>query len=327
MRKIEKTNKLKNGYFYIHQTLTDLSDLMNNIFDWKLDFRQLDRGKFTGELFQIGNEQIHVTYSKVNRKIEMKVNAPKGKISFGIPKVPTSTIIWNDHKFEERRIQTYKPFAEVSAVTPPGFETYLISISENLFEKMAHAIDDSNQIFLNIENQSLKSNDDAINKMHDFLDILRSSCDEDNFELTDNQLEMVIENEIPERLLDLISSAVPFKLKPSSAQKSFAIEKFSEYMNEFTDERLTILEFCIKTGISKRTLELAVKDKFNTSPKNYIITKRLDHVRKLLKTSNASTTKIVDVANRFGFWHMGQFAKDYKLMFGELPSDTLASKR
>jgi len=327
MRKIEKINRLKNGCFYHQHTLTDLSDLMETIFDWELDLRQLDKGKFTGELFQIGSEQIHIIYSKINRKIEMKGNAPKGKFSFGIPKVPTSTIIWNDHKFEERRIQTYKPSAEIRAVTPPGFETYLISISENLFEKMAHAIDDSNQIFLNIENQSLKSNDDAINKMHDFLDILRSSCDEDNFKLTDNQLEMVIENEVPERLLDLISSAVPFKLKPSAAQKSFAIEKFLEYMREFTDERLTILEFCIKTGISKRTLELAVKDKFNTSPKNYIITKRLDHVRKLLKTSNASTTKIVDVANRFGFWHMGQFAKDYKLMFGELPSDTLASKR
>jgi AraC family ethanolamine operon transcriptional activator len=33
--------------------------------------------------------------------------------------------------------------------------------------------------------------------------------------------------------------------------------------------------------------------------------------------------KVVDVANRWGFWHMGQLAADYRRQFGELPSETL----
>ncbi|MCK5375915.1 MAG: helix-turn-helix domain-containing protein, partial [Acidobacteria bacterium] len=32
---------------------------------------------------------------------------------------------------------------------------------------------------------------------------------------------------------------------------------------------------------------------------------------------------VTDVANNWGFWHMGQFAADYRKMFGELPSQTL----
>jgi AraC-like DNA-binding protein len=31
---------------------------------------------------------------------------------------------------------------------------------------------------------------------------------------------------------------------------------------------------------------------------------------------------ITDVANEWGFWHMGQFAADYQSQFGELPSET-----
>jgi len=31
--------------------------------------------------------------------------------------------------------------------------------------------------------------------------------------------------------------------------------------------------------------------------------------------------KIADVANKWGFWHLGQFAKDYRSWFGELPSE------
>ena len=37
----------------------------------------------------------------------------------------------------------------------------------------------------------------------------------------------------------------------------------------------------------------------------------------------SSTYSVADAANEWGFWHMGQFAKDYRRMFGELPSETL----
>jgi hypothetical protein len=35
--------------------------------------------------------------------------------------------------------------------------------------------------------------------------------------------------------------------------------------------------------------------------------------------------KSAEVFKQWGFWHMGQFAKDYKFMFGQLPSETLNS--
>ena len=40
---------------------------------------------------------------------------------------------------------------------------------------------------------------------------------------------------------------------------------------------------------------------------------------------NAATTShtITDLATQWGFWHMSQFAADYKRLFGELPSETI----
>jgi AraC family ethanolamine operon transcriptional activator len=32
---------------------------------------------------------------------------------------------------------------------------------------------------------------------------------------------------------------------------------------------------------------------------------------------------IQDIASHWGFWHLSQFAQDYKKLFGELPSATL----
>jgi len=50
---------------------------------------------------------------------------------------------------------------------------------------------------------------------------------------------------------------------------------------------------------------------------------RLSGVRRDLRRAEAGV-KIADVANRWGFWHLGQFAADYRRQFCELPSETLA---
>jgi AraC family ethanolamine operon transcriptional activator len=50
---------------------------------------------------------------------------------------------------------------------------------------------------------------------------------------------------------------------------------------------------------------------------------RLDAVRQELKTAPAGTTTVRLIAQRWGFRHTGEFAADYRRLFGELPSQTL----
>lgn len=47
---------------------------------------------------------------------------------------------------------------------------------------------------------------------------------------------------------------------------------------------------------------------------------RLARVRRQLTEGK---TTVAQAASRWGFWHLGQFARDYRLQFGELPSKTL----
>jgi len=77
------------------------------------------------------------------------------------------------------------------------------------------------------------------------------------------------------------------------------------------------------TGVSDRTLEHAFRERFGITLKAYIRVHRLNSVNKILLQSDPSSTKINKIANSLGFWHMGQFAKDYQYYFGELPSATL----
>lgn len=86
---------------------------------------------------------------------------------------------------------------------------------------------------------------------------------------------------------------------------------------------ITVKQLCSITGASERTLQYAFQEKYGLTPKTYIQAYRLNQVRKVLRASSVLSRRVVDVANDWGFWHMGQFAKDYQRLFGELPSATL----
>lgn len=93
-------------------------------------------------------------------------------------------------------------------------------------------------------------------------------------------------------------------------------------IEDHAGEPLSIRELCQATGVSWRTLDYAFREHFSITPKVYLKAMRLNNVRWALRDARASTV-ISDVANRWGFWHMGQFAADYRKLFGELPSQTL----
>lgn len=82
-------------------------------------------------------------------------------------------------------------------------------------------------------------------------------------------------------------------------------------------------ELCIQLHVSERSLRYIFHEFFGMSPMTYLKTQRLQHAHRHLQESSSAQTTVTDVAIQWGFWHMGQFAKDYKDMFGERPSETL----
>jgi AraC family ethanolamine operon transcriptional activator len=57
-------------------------------------------------------------------------------------------------------------------------------------------------------------------------------------------------------------------------------------------------------------------------PKRYLLNLRLTQARRQLKIAPPNA-KVADIANDWGFWHMGHFAREYRKMFCELPAESL----
>ncbi len=77
--------------------------------------------------------------------------------------------------------------------------------------------------------------------------------------------------------------------------------------------------------VSERSLQYAFRAYVDMSPLSYLRLCRLNRVRSALRAASVEATTVTAVAMRFGFLHLGRFAIDYKRLFGQSPSTTLAS--
>ena len=87
-----------------------------------------------------------------------------------------------------------------------------------------------------------------------------------------------------------------------------------------TEGTPTIAGICEALGISRRTLQYSFQEIAGVNPATYLRIVRLNQARRDLKAGTSVTT----AATNWGFWHFGRFARDYRELFGERPSQTAA---
>jgi len=110
--------------------------------------------------------------------------------------------------------------------------------------------------------------------------------------------------------------------QPNPSRRRLLAQATESYMRESLNAAITISDLCKKLETPERTLHLAFKEHFGTSPKAYLKMLRLNAVRRELRQSRGNAS-ITDTAMKWGFWHLGWFAHHYKEMFGELPTQTV----
>jgi AraC family transcriptional regulator, ethanolamine operon transcriptional activator len=96
-----------------------------------------------------------------------------------------------------------------------------------------------------------------------------------------------------------------------------------DFVDQQDCEYLAVEQLAAVAGVSERTLRAAFHQYFGVAPVQYLKLRTLHQVRKALKGADPSVTTVAEIATQFGVWHFSRFARDYRSLFGELPSETL----
>ena len=111
-------------------------------------------------------------------------------------------------------------------------------------------------------------------------------------------------------------------LEGASPASASALRRGVELIHAIPEESLTLDTLAQYAGVSGRSLQMSFRRELGRSPMQYLKSVRLDRVAEALRAAEPCASRVAEVAQRFGFTHLGRFASDYAGRHGEKPSET-----
>ena len=300
----------------IEANFSDFDTFTDAINDWELDFKLLSKNDFSAYLHMFSSETFTLGRTKIHGKIEQRGRAPKGFRSIAIPVDYNSEFVWLSKKVSGNKLLIFPRDGVLDGVSFYDFDVYVVSIEESMLlqilENTAYVyskkIFDGDEQALFLSKAFSKSFHNTANK---FL----------NTPIVKQEKHTILINNIIHFLLRFIEDSDESIISNPQKKKDVALRKAVAIINNEQESLFSVQQLCALTGVSERTLQYAFRDKYKVSPGEYIKAARLNCVKRELISLKGGNINISTVAGKYNFWHMGQFAKDFKAQFGILPSE------
>ena len=128
---------------------------------------------------------------------------------------------------------------------------------------------------------------------------------------------------------DLVSPEPNTEIRRPRATQSWRriVIAADQYLRAHMDRPIYTEELCDALAVSTSTLADAFRAVFDITPHRFLKLRRMTMVRAELQSLEGPAPLVKSVVLSHGFWHLGQFAHDYRNTFGETPSETLKRTR
>jgi len=100
-----------------------------------------------------------------------------------------------------------------------------------------------------------------------------------------------------------------------------------DFADQHEREYISVDQLATAADVSERTLRDAFLSYFGVPPVQYLNRRTLHQIRRELKTVDPSQVTVTSIATELGVWQFGRMARDYRVLFGELPSETLRKRQ
>jgi AraC family ethanolamine operon transcriptional activator len=303
----------------------DAHEHAHNLRDWHQHYDQISSGEFYGKIIERSLEDLQIFQEHTSQSLSQDCLVREDSLWLGI--APNHPLSFQGSKINGLGLNTHDIMCRPGGIefelsTPNNFDIYGVVVTQE--KLLSHAEKQGAEIHWQeiLQNERLAIPTDTLNGINYLLARLLEPK-QSNTNLTPDYLTQDL---ILMGLLDVLNKETPNqKYHSSYRHRKNIVNLAREYLHQHSSRAITLSELSEACHTSTRTLQNSFESILGLSPIQYLRYTRLNGVRRDLKVS-AGKHSVGDVAARWGFWHLSQFAKDYKGVFGELPSDTLQAR-
>jgi AraC family ethanolamine operon transcriptional activator len=306
----------------------DFDELAQGIPGWDAAFSQMSPGPFHGELDLLKLPDVTFYRIATNREILARGSHLPGTFAFSVVTQEPESAIWSGRHWNNDQVIFLEPGGTLDHKTCARYLAYFVEIEADAFQKATRTLMGRDVCSELGGKVLLPSTPEATRRLRagirQTLDLARTDADSfrnatEQGTLFDNLLQHVAE---------VIGGSIEPEASPGRLRSRRRLAREAEdLMDSHLDGSLNVFNLCESLCVSERGLHYAFQEMLGQSPMAYYRHKRLNVARQRLKRSNSLETTVAETGCRLGFTHGGQFAADYRRLFGELPSWTLADAR
>jgi AraC family ethanolamine operon transcriptional activator len=303
----------------------DIDRMGETLKGWQVNCTQLTRGPFQGSLTFLEQGGLQIYQLRTQQAVQVLGAKPTTTWLFAFPLTSFPRAAYScETSLTTDCIFGFDEHREVNHISDPqGVNMGCIGVSKVLFQTYAAQAgrDDLDESFLrrNVVVPERSRFDPLVCYLRQLFCLSQQQPD---------LVRVALESQMIEQdLLPLLINA----LKPGDDEVSIRpyaradiVKVAQEFMEMNLQRPLTLADICQAVHASKRSLHYGFQDMFGMGPMAFLKVLRLHAIRRILLGAEPKSLQVKEVATTWGFCSMGHFSRDYKQLFGESPSQTLA---
>lgn len=293
---------------------------------WTQDYDQLGRGALSSSLQQVSTGRFLVFREVFNRQVVQCGRCPEQRLCLAVLEAapePVSTG-WSRHPLSQ--VVLLRNREEFLLHAPQGLGLVAANVDYERFLQLADLHLSHEQRTLARGSRSLAVADASVQRLRQVLQhVLAQAGMQPLNDVQADALDRALDDLVLNAFLDLFD-AVDHARAPtrcSGSVRSYIVRRSRELMEEGGGGAMSVLDLCARLRVSRRTLQASFQSEAGIGPLEYQRNLRLNAVRRRLGQTTAQALPVGDAAAEMGFFHLSHFARHYRELFGELPSDTL----
>ena len=302
----------------------DADEQARNLVGWRQTYDQLAAGRFVGTLTEMPLDTMKVFRETTSHTLRQACEVRGDAWWFGIPVAREGEARIDAQPIGAQAFALRPGNVEFELLTPAEFSIYGVVVRGDVLRHYAASVE---RTALEERLPSAPIVQADATRIERLCKLLASCLDDGGDACTQppgvplpdgerNELQA----QVLAALFDACAGSGDAVVEPASRRR-WIVAQARDYVLAHRARPVGVPELCEQLHVSRRTLQYCFQDVLGMAPATYLRALRLNGARRDLCGRAAGSVQ--DVATAWGFWHLSQFATDYRRMFGMRPSEAL----